>query len=453
MDLSRRRLLSIGSAGLALPAIRPGGILGIELFGRSNGLSANFKVLEVFLEGGLSHREALWLAGGSYASWSDEPIWSDIDGFDTAASDWSHDGITLSKATSPLQDYSDRLRVVAMGHDLEPHTAAVALAATGKTIGRPRQAGSGAAIQRLAGGSTPVSWVLRGWRGARAARAASTTGLHGAEHRPISLSVSSASGADDIIDEFLVARNTSRDALRDVYRNRYEDRLRFSGSSVRSAGHEAFVAASNAAHDAEAIGAQLDGGTLQLTGDTTYQNNHTRTALQMAAHLLSNDARYVCVIDSGVHSTYDTHDGTEDEDSYYATLQAGNLWSTLDEVAALIDSGALDLDDTLVVFNTEFGRKDQTTGSNHHPDGYGVMCLGGPVGLDGSSGVSGAFDEDDVVATHTHANPTALRVAVLAAAGIDPFHSDNFDPDELDAALGETALIQDAIAYFFGVGV
>ena len=151
-------------------------------------------------------------------------------------------------------------------------------------------------------------------------------------------------------------------------------------------------------------------------------------------------ARYVCVVDSGVGPDYDMHEATDSAESgeSLATLQAGSLWSTVDQLATLINDGSIDLDDTVVVINTEFGRftrgaQNGHYGSDHRPGGYAVAVLGGPIGRTGSAGVGGSLSNGDAVSDHDASKsytPADLRAALLLSAGVDPFDADCFTTDE-----------------------
>src|SRR6185295_1880492 len=109
-----------------------------------------------------------------------------------------------------------------------------------------------------------------------------------------------------------------------------------------------------------------------------------------AAHLLTHPtqpARYVCVIDGGLQIAdggggYDTHV----ENSH---TQARNLGHMLKGLMAIInqpgenDPTKLDLDKTMTVLTTEFGRtpyaQDKGKGRNHWPYGYPIVFMGGPI--------------------------------------------------------------------------
>jgi len=78
------------------------------------------------------------------------------------------------------------------------------------------------------------------------------------------------------------------------------------------------------------------------------------------------------------------------------------------------------LDDTLVVFATEFGRTpgaEGTNGRDHHPYGFSVWMAGG--GIKGGV-VHGATDEIGFHAVENRHYVTDIHATVLRQMGIDP---------------------------------
>jgi hypothetical protein len=457
-SMNRRRFLAGGCALLgtapALGRTLGGGFGFSDSF--SNGLDTQYKVLEVFLDGGLSFAEALWHVDGAVPGWTEEADWDAIDGTNRTAWDW--DGYLLGAATNPLSTYSDKFRLVTMAHDQFPHPGAVPLSVTGKTLGRARMAGMGAPIERFfSTDAVPKSWVFYDSGGDRAAGHAAATGLHGAENRPMVMRTSISESADDIISELGEARYGPGDALSASLRSRFEADLAHREQMVRSAAYDAYAGASNRSWGAPSIASQLSGTSLKTVGDITYLNNNTRTALRAAAHVLSQNGRYAMVVDDGVVHDYDTHTASGLSQLEYATCQAGNLWNVLDELHALIQDNTIDLSTTMVVLNTDFGRIDakDANGTEHHQHGYCALLLGGPIdGVLGNPGVSGSFNnEDDLIPDPTSVgNPASLRAAMLLAAGIDPFHADCFDPQDMGSAETDPSALYDELRLqFLGV--
>ena len=134
--------------------------------------------------------------------------------------------------------------------------------------------------------------------------------------------------------------------------------------------------------------------------------SQTRTSiphmgLNAAAGLLTHPtepASYVCVSDVGLERAsggggYDTHSGNAQD-------QAMNFDNMLDALFGVINKPGennprkLNLDDTLIILNTEFGRtpgRQGSTGRNHHPYGYVTAFIGGPI-QNAHKGVSGAIE-------------------------------------------------------------
>jgi hypothetical protein len=92
------------------------------------------------------------------------------------------------------------------------------------------------------------------------------------------------------------------------------------------------------------------------------------------------------------------------------------------------DPRKINLDDTLIVLNTEFGRtpfiqSGSGDGTNHHPYGYVTVLIGGPIGPD-QAGVLGAIGPN--AWADRYVTPIESRAAVLAALGMYPFTHESF---------------------------
>jgi hypothetical protein len=170
-------------------------------------------------------------------------------------------------------------------------------------------------------------------------------------------------------------------------------------------------------------------------------------AIRLAAYLLSQTGasapRYVCVIDRGLHEHsmgggYDTHG------SSHMQFTSVNLWNVLATLRQLIDAGTIDLRRVMIVLSTEFGRTIGTS-RDHWPFGFCNVLIGGPV----VRGVSGALRDTFFGATAAQDgrvdttpapapsagnpfpvprsfSPADLRAAILVAANIYPFESEQF---------------------------
>ena len=124
---------------------------------------------------------------------------------------------------------------------------------------------------------------------------------------------------------------------------------------------------------------------------------------------------------------YDTH-------SQHLPDTSRNLVSMLESLVSVInepgegDPAKIDLDKTMIVLNTEFGRTPFVQagtgdGTNHHPYGYVTVLIGGPVNSD-QAGIVGAIGPDGWA--DRYVTPVESRAAVLAAMGIYPFSQEGF---------------------------
>ena len=114
------------------------------------------------------------------------------------------------------------------------------------------------------------------------------------------------------------------------------------------------------------------------------------------------------------------------------------------------DPKKLNLDDTLIILNTEFGRtpgRQGSTGRNHHPYGYVTAFIGGPI-TGAERGVSGAIGRDGFATKF--ANPAENRIAALLAMGIWPFAEEGFNVSDATGATTELEAAQQAMAKFLG---
>ena len=100
----------------------------------------------------------------------------------------------------------------------------------------------------------------------------------------------------------------------------------------------------------------------------------------------------------------------------------------------------LNLDETLIVLNAEFGRSPELvlTGRRHYPDAYTTMLIGGPIAK-AQKGIVGAIDMNAKPVKPV--SPAELRMAILLALNIWPFEEDLFSYTQVKGAQNE----QDAI--------
>jgi hypothetical protein len=187
----------------------------------------------------------------------------------------------------------------------------------------------------------------------------------------------------------------------------------------------------------------------------------TRASLQLAAHLLRHPvspARYVCVVDGGFFDSlekvpdaggYDTH-------AEHCTVQSRNLFNLFTQLAAVInvpgenDPAKLNLDRTLIVINTEFGRTPHAegTGRGHWPYAYPVAYLGGPI-RSAARGVYGAMGADGKPTQFIR--PQEHRVALLLALGIWPFAAEAYNVSDVPDTLSEVAASRSVAERILGV--
>lgn len=457
---------------------------------------AGFKILEIYLNAGASPWETFWLPGnGAVPNFSDYGMgtlplnllnWGantasfpceppDIPAAPTNAQLFAAQSgggnIYWGAPARPLYRRNDilpRCRMITQYHELAPHEAAIPYALAGLRLGNPRRAGTGAAVQRRArvvnpAQVLPVSYVMHR-NTTFTANAAATTGAHPGSSRPLVIQVQ---GTNAFVDNLARAGITPEsDELLLAMRHEYRDRLRFrgAGNPVRSSGFDGYWVAVELLDDAPALQALFPGNLLVIDSNenicpthpsaTASPVPHAKTMLQAAASLLSSGpARYVCTIDSGLAGSYDTHgDGSQEHLLHTST----NLYNVLHHLAAIIHhpvnnpGGTLNLNDTMVIINTEFGRTPNINASNgrdHWPQGYVTTLIGGPMA--GGATVRGAIDATGMtVATHRY-SPTDVRGAVLLAAGIDPFAEGNFRfsdfSDVLRAGIATEAQVRDRL--------
>ena len=364
-------------------------------------------------------------------------------------------------------DLIDRMRILVQRHGLEPHEGAVPQALTGRPVGQPSAAGLGSHIQRYfaeQGGmqsrTAPFSYVFAtGGIAADNVSAAAATGLHPGIARPLRITITNAERFAELLDRSAVGSGAARanyDQLMDVYVEQYRNRLRFGGAGepVRSSRFRDLALAANTVANADAI-ASVMGDELfdPRAGDSCGRARSFDVpgmSLNAARHLLTHPtqpARYVCVSDIGLFEAsggggYDTHsDNSED-----TAINFNNLLKNLSSVINTpgeSDPTKIDLDKTLVILNTEFGRSATAqggSGRNHWPHGYVTSFIGGPI-QSAQRGIYGAIGPDSLA--DTFISPAENRIGALLALGVWPFSpeafavSDTKDAgDEMTAALG-----------------
>jgi len=430
------------------------------------------KILEVYCYGGMSQWENFWVsedmatvknwrnfqAGVQGLHWHCTATASPADEVNSFATAPGGPPVFWGPATKPLwrSDIFSRARMVVVAHDLQPHEAATPLNLTGHRLGNPRLAGKGAAIQHramdAAPRTVPYSFVLAPddiGPFAFGPMAAVANGMHPGFAQPMLIKIG------DPTFSTLLRRSqmtTQADQLIRSYQSLYRDHMRFHGmaDAIRSAGFSSYDTAVNFLLHAADLDSLLSGGVLNVSNgricgtdavaEPPQVLDRTRTALAAATLLLtSGGARYVCIFDGGITGpggffrSYDTHPDD------HITVTSSNVFNVCSGLAAQIDATGTDpakinLDDTMIVINTEFGRTPDVGvigGRDHWPYGYASVLIGGPIS---SRAIEGSVDATGI-SPGAVLSPTDVHGAVLLAAGIDPFASENFGVAEFTTPL------------------
>ncbi len=356
-------------------------------------------------------------------------------------------------------DVLERMRIVVQRHDQAAHEGANPVSFTGDRLGTPRMSGIGAAIQRyftenpgLPGGSglraAPYAYILypAGYNPFNAV-AATTVGFHPGSSRPLALSVDPGSQLYQLLSRPGLDDPEAFDAAIAYYRAAYENRLIGAGRATPARSPEwsnyqfADFARRHAPELQDVLPPSLftNIGAPQVCGQGFPQPDMPRMQARMAASLLTratNAARYVMWIDAGLSPS---STGGHDVHNRSIELDGINLPHTFEALLEIIrdpnnprpgDDQRIDLDRTMVVINTEFGRtpyRQGDTGTNHWPSGYVNIFIGGPVNPANGNGrsVYGFMQESDGVAVQ-YVRPAENRMMVLQAMGIYPFSSQTF---------------------------
>lgn len=373
----------------------------------------------------------------------------------TLTEEFAEDGngqlVHLGPWVAPLRARPDivaRMRVLVQRHDLLPHEGANPYALTGSRLGSPRLAGVGASIQRHfleqpeGLRPTPYAYVL--YPGVEFPTdnvlAASSIGLHPGSARPLSVTVDPNSSLSQLLSRPGVgAGRDAYDAAVDHYLAAYQQRFRPGGKGqlTRSAERGNFEFAHFARRGAGELADVLSADLFEGVGGSQCGDNagtdKTRMQARMAASLLTraeDRARYVHWIDGGLQphpqGGHDTHDS-------HVQNASRNVTHTMQALADIInapdenDPGKLNLDETMIVINTEFGRtphRQNQSGLNHWPQGMVNVLIGGPITA-AERGIYGAITEAEGFA-QTYITPTENRMLVMMALGIYPFSSQTF---------------------------
>jgi len=490
--LRRRRCLK--SAGIATGTLASG--LGVSLWGMKQARAFGEvpkdaeallipperraqNILEIFLYGGVSQYESFYcvpslgqVSGTQWYSFlNDGNLQAAVDkcGWsgpltEPFALDALGASVHLGPYVMPLRERPDvvaRMRISMTAHDLEPHEAAIPMVLAGRALGHPALSGLGAHVQRYCldqfaePGRAPYSYALvaTGANGSPTdnIRAVTAIGMHSGAARPLMIQVDAAGDLTQLLVRQNVAAVRSQyDALMRHYVDDYHARLRWKGqgSPLRAPRLGDVESAANSIANTPAISGVLENQFFQKVagencGDTVAVDALTMN-LKLATHLLTHPttpAKYVCVVDTGLIGAdggggYDTHV----ENSF---TQSRNLSHTLKQLLALVnrpgenDASKIDLDKTLIVLTTEFGRtpyKQGLKGRNHWPYGFPIVFLGGPIQSE-NAGVHGACGEDGLATLAS--SPPENRIAAFLAHGIRPFAPESHHVSQLPGAANE----------------
>ncbi|MEZ4385607.1 MAG: DUF1501 domain-containing protein [Nannocystaceae bacterium] len=452
------------------------------------------RVLELFVYGGLCPWDTLYCAPswgrgeGRYLYAFGEPalaerlaacdVADDLDGGFTLpfAADAAGEAIHLGPWTAALWQRPDvlaRTRVVVGRHDQFPHSTAIPLALTGSRLGRPELAGTAAAIARhfaeLEGGaSTPRACVIQPGDVARLdnLQSALAIGAHPSASRPLELNLGQLPQLLDLLQRPAVDGGApAYDALVGRYRDRYAARLRRpSGAALDAPELRAWEAVDGARREAEALALWLPPGLFGLSQGTACGETRasmTTMGARVARHVLQREgagegaptARYALWIDGGLEPTLDGCHDTHRDHLVHAPRNYSHTFATL--AAAIADPAApgdaddptkLDLDDTLVVITSEFGRtparEDEREGLGHWPGASVSALIGGPVTgpAQGGRAIVGAVDRETGLAS-AWTSPAELRMAILVALGIYPFAPGGFVASDVRGAADTRAAL------------
>lgn len=376
--------------------------------------------------------------------------------------------VKLGPLVMPLRGRPDllaRMRILVQRHDLEPHEAAIPMALSGMRLGSARMCGVGSHVQRYyqdrdtTGRRVPFSYVLYPDTELQTdnLRAASAVGLHPGSARPLDLRITAESELpSQLARATLGDRRDAYDALSAWYAARARARYTAEGVALRSRALDDHAYAVDALRNADQLREVFTDEVLAAVNGRSCSERSdidtTAMSLRIAAHLLTHPdypGRHVTVVDGGLIPA--SGGGGYDAHTEHLSTLSRNLLSTLESLVAIInepgegDPAKIDLDDTLVVLNTEFGRTPYVQagsgdGTNHHPYGYVTVLIGGPIGEE-QAGILGAIGPDGWA--DRYLTPIESRAAVLAAMGMYPFSQEAFAVGDIRGVATE----KDALAW------
>lgn len=473
-------------------------------------------VLELCFHGGITPWETFY----SVPSWGqandtflhlfeDEPIVNPINFYETICqygdvpytTEFAEDAaglmVSLGPWLRPLKQRADilgRMRVLVQSHTVLAHEGANPISFTGDFLGNPRLAGIGAPIQRYfseqPGGAraVPYAFVLypggAGFSGFNVG-SASAIGFHPGSARPLNVTVSQDSVLADLLARPGLDQSDPEafDAAVSHYAQAYDNRFRPQGvgKATRSLerGNYGFAnfARQNAAELTAVLSndlfAELQGQTCPAGAALIPTQNLDMPAMManVARSLLTretNRARYVNWIDTGIFPRpeigYDVH-------NEHVLYTSRSVPHTLQRLADIIrdpanptpqDDQLIDLDQTMIVINMEFGRTPfrqvpGSSGTNHWPYGYVNVVIGGPIRADDArspgASIYGNITEESGGYADSFVTPTENRIMVLDALGIYPFSSQSYAVADVRFSADEVEAVTRVRDELWGIGV
>jgi hypothetical protein len=370
--------------------------------------------------------------------------------------------VQLGPFTEPFRsrkDIIERLRIQIVSHTLEPHEAAIPLAMSGYRLGQPKLAGVGTAIQHYYQARAeiitgePYAYMLYspGDFPTDNLRAGSAVGFHPASSRPLSIKVTANTKFIDALKrKQLGDTKEAFDSLLNYYTARYRQRLVWPGQSdaVRALTMTDYDFSTSTLQQTQVLTDILEPEFFKKMGGQSCgqsaNNDYPGMGFKLAAHLLTRPgsmARYVCVVDGGLIPAsggggYDTHNKHIKDSARNLTHMWTHLTSIINEPGEN-NPGKLNLNETLIVINTEFGRTpvpQNGDGRNHHPYAYCNLMFGGPVGPD-QQGIVGAIGPDSLPTGAL--SPAETRAAILTALGVFPFAPECYAVSDVAGASNE----------------
>jgi hypothetical protein len=427
------------------------------------------QVLEVHIAGGMSAWENVYaVPSTSYGKGTGKFLYTFLDGSggilnrlaacgdNTAAitlpyaQDELGNTVCLGPLARPLwqrPDIVSRMRMVIASHDLIPHDPALGLADTGRGPGNASAASLGTFISRHAmaagiAGSLPTSQVVYSFNSVAGQNnwLGSTIGLNPPAARPFRLASQGSYPASLQLLEGPNGLDAAFAGVGDHLATSYQQRLVFPGGvdTARSGTWTEYVGARQQYDQLASIKTALPPALftelpVALCGESP-QFDASKINLALAAKLIAakQGVRYVYVLDSSL-PTSDVSSSAFDWHYNFAARAAPAMpyfWDRLMGAIAKpgeVAEGKINLDDTLVVVSTEFGREPGqtpgTAGRNHWPYAYPLLFFGGPVGKS-QAGILGAIGPD--AEPISSVSPATQRAAILVALGIYPFESGAF---------------------------